>query len=74
MEKNELEELDDIYPNKNSLYFIEDIDNTIFNKKIRCKRNLHPNKDNKKKFNNENEINIEEIKNKRNKSEEKKLI
>ena len=71
MEKNEIEEIEEIYPNIDSIYY-EDINNN--NKKVRNKRNSLPNIIYKKKFNNENKINIEEIKNKRNKSEEKKLI
>ena len=69
-EKNEIEEIEEIYPNIDSIYY-EDINN---NKKTRNKRNSLPNIIYKKKFNNENTINIEEIKNRRNKSEEKKLI
>ena len=71
MEKNEIEEIEEIYPNIDSIYY-EDINNN--NKKVRNKRNSLPNIIYKKKFNNENKIKIEEIKNKRNKSEERKLI
>ena len=69
-EKNEIEEIEEIYPNIDSINY-EDSNN---NKKIRNKRNSLPNIIYKKKFNNENKINIEEIKSKRNKSEERKLI
>ena len=69
-EKNEIEEIEEIYPNIDSINY-EDSNN---NKKIRNKRNSLPNIIYKKKFNNENQINIEEIKSKRNKSEERKLI
>ena len=70
IEKNELEELDEIYSNKNRINFFnyEDINNKIISPKI---RSSYQNPDYKNKFNKENEFNINEIKNKRNKSEER---